>query len=212
MKIKLLLCASLLLVGCGENPFGTGNFSLRNFASFAKKMEKPKSIHEEEGDKENVKDAVAQAKQSVASLSRLSAETESDPDRIGITDEGVEVLNDSQYVYWQEFEDRPSKEDKDKIESGRAEIIFSYDGSPTEEELDGTKITEVYNWSFKGHHEKTWWVGHKDSVEISIDFASGSNLENIKPGFTSFQAWNISDSKEVGQGDTAIFALDSLDV
>lgn len=212
MKSLLFIGLSLstLMMGCGENPFGAGNFSLKNFATFAKKMDKPKSIHEDEADKATAQAALNSAQVATTAMARMGSVAES-PAATGVVDEGIEVLNDSQFVYYQELMQKPSKEDEDKLETGRAEITFSYEGSPIDSQFNPEYIIEISNWSFEGYHEKTWITGHKDSVEISIDFSSGSQFDNLTPGLTSFRAWNVSSNKDAGQGDTAYFALDSLD-
>jgi len=111
--------------------------------------------------------------------------------------------------------DKPSEEDPDKLMTGRGEVVFGYGGSGIVNlsSLDTTKITDLFSFHFIGRETKNenfFHAGQICSLDVNVNFGT-TELADIKPGGTSFRAWNISPTTELGKGDTAYFWLDDLD-
>jgi hypothetical protein len=214
-KLKYLVfavAAALAVSGCGLNPFGEGALGgLNIYANFAKAMEKPKAIEEEESGKEGSKNMI---KDGVGMVARAKGAA-SQQDEPWLLEKGLIQRGDT-LVYYEEVLDKPTEEDPDKEVTGRGEVAFGYSGTPlptTPDELDTTLITDLYSFYFIGRETKNdnfVHAGQVCSLEITVLFST-SDVNDIKPGKTWFWAKNISPTVDLGKGDTASFYLDSLD-
>ncbi|MFC1584638.1 hypothetical protein ACFL5V_03720 [Fibrobacterota bacterium] len=210
--LALLLASGLVLTGCGLNPFGAGGLGLDFYAIFAKKMEKPKAIEEEEGGKEGSKKVVKEGVAASGNLAKRAAGEDAEP---WIVEQGLEKNGDT-LIYFEVVKDKPSEEDPDKIMTGRGEVKFGYSGMEpsTLDDVDTTLITDLYSFHFIGREMKNEnWVnkaGEICSLDVKVLFSSTS-VNDIKPGKTWFWAMNISPTIEMGKDDTASFILDELD-
>ena len=212
MKTALGLVAAVGMISCGMNPFGSGaQGGLDLYAKVGKNMERPKAINDEENGKDGSKTVV---KEGVAASNRLAKRgATGDP---WVVANGIESVGDT-LVYFEIVKDKPSEEDAEKLMTGRAEVRFGYGGAKPAAlaNLDTTKITDLFSFTFVGRENKTWKYfetkanSQLDSVDIEVLFSS-TGITNIKPGKTRFWAKNISKAVELGAGDTAKFVLDSL--
>jgi hypothetical protein len=193
---------SLLLASCGLSPFGPGESGLRIFAHLGKAIQKPSQINDEQTSKEGSKSTVTSALYMTDRLSKTSA---LDP---WLVDRGIADSVDY-YCYWEEVNKKPSEEDADKLVTGRAEVKFKYDGSPTIGTINAANITEVLSFEMVGREYKSW-SGVTDTVNVKIVFQDPA-VKDFKPGLITAWGQNISESQSLGRGDTAAFVLDSLD-
>jgi hypothetical protein len=211
--IPLIIMTGLVFTGCGLNPFGEGSLGgLSIFAKFGKAMEKPNAIEEEEGSKDGSKRAVQEGVAAQQNLAKRASGQEPEPwvDSLGLEKRGDTL------IYWEHVTNKPSEEDPDKIMTGRGEVKFGYGGvEPAQlEDVDTTKITDLYSFHFIGRELKNenWAIkaGEICSLDVTVEFSTTS-VEDIKPGNTRFWARNISPTIELGKDDTASFFLDDLD-
>lgn len=202
--LTFIAAIAFLLSGCG-NPFGKGSVGLRPYALLGKKMEKPKSINDEDSNKETAKKNLAQ---SAETLARRMASGEVPKD--WVQSRKLSEDENGNWVYTEVVKDKPSEEDPALLNTGTAQIVFSYDGIPVLDSLDESKITDLHSWHFLGRNIKTWNPGQIDSVEATVRFAS-SNIDSLRPGKTDFWGLNISTEDAFGKGDSVHFSMDSLD-
>jgi hypothetical protein len=201
------LALSIVLAGCGNNPFGPGSSSLSFFAKIGKAIEKPSAINDKENSKDGSKNMVTPGslqKGLAKSLARDSATP------AWVTDKGLIVRGDTVF-YFEDVVTKPKDDDPYKTTTGHGEVGFMYNGATSSLTLDNivvANITGIYSFHFKGSEKKTW-SGELDTVEYSVRFQNPTLLD-LKPGHTTAWAKNISSTIALGQGDTASFALDSL--
>jgi hypothetical protein len=213
----LIAIAAILLIGitgCGKNPFGPGAAGgLDLFAKIGKAMGKPSAINEEENDKKNAKEVVSKpaAKRYLAKGLRTE-----DPWQTG---NGIIPNDDGSLTYWETVSNKPDEHDKLKLFTGRAEVVFTYNGpAPAQpSDLNVGLIGDIISWHANGSEVKTWKkdaLGNMEtnSINLLITFAQGDIQQpcTIKPGVTTAWGKNISASVELGRGDTASFKLEPI--
>jgi len=192
--------------GCGLNPFGPGQGGLSIFAKIGKAMQKPSAISDKKNEESTAK-AVVAAQSTAKRLAKGLASAAAEPWRLSF---GLENLGGFTYKYWEYVANKPSDDDPDKLTTGRGEVVFTYsEALDSISHIDETKIIGIDSFYFIGHEYKTW-NAEKDSIRLTVRFSSTS-ITAIKPGLTTAWGMNISESVEQGKGDTAYFALDSLD-
>ena len=202
--------AGMLLANCGKNPFGAnapGGLDL--FAKIGKALSKPSAINDDEKGKEGSKSMVSDG---TGALNRLakSAATEFTPN--WLVRKGIIQNQDNTLTYFEDVQNKPCERNIFKHATGRGEVVFKYSGIYDSATFNPAQITDIVSWQFKGRETKKW-NSHVDSIEGHVEFSQGNILDtnNIKPGKTSIWTKNISETLELGFGDTAAFVLDSLD-
>ena len=199
------LCA--LMSSCGVNPFGAGESSLNVFAYLGKAISKPAAINSDQtgkqGSKATVADAQGMAKRlAKGTLSSVVAKP------FWLDSNGI-VDSSGVYTYWEAVSNKPSDEDPQKLQTGRAQVEFEYNGDPTVGTFDTAKITAILSFEMIGREHKIWNRA-TDSIYAKIKF-SNPVAKDMKPGEITAWSRNISDLQSLGAGDTASFALNSLD-
>ncbi|MFH1762040.1 MAG: hypothetical protein ABIA63_13160 [bacterium] len=198
----LALSAGLLILSsnCGQNPFGPGfSKGLRFFALFGKAMKKP----EEEKNKDEAKQMATKA---VNKLLAKSAGTDVALDQWTSREVGDSVHPDypNRFIYLVEAEDKPDDRNPLKTQTGKGWVVY------TKNHIG--QIDSVFEWNFMGTENKTW-KQEICSLKITIRFAKAA-INEIEPGLTNLWGKNITPADQAGHkgfGDTAAFALDSLD-
>lgn len=199
---------ALLAAHCGTNPFGSSESGMRIFANLAKALAKPPQINDQTGSKQSSKSMVGNARSTAKSLAKSMADaTALVP--FWLDSHGIINNGNGSYTYFQIVKDKPSEEDSDKLQTGRGEIVFGYNGVPTLATLDTSKITSIASFELIGREYKTW-NGETDSIHAKITF-SNPDAKDFKPGRSIAWGKNISPDQSRGSGDTAAFTLDSLD-
>jgi hypothetical protein len=212
-KIVLLTIATLAiaLMQCGINPFGSSESGLKSFAYLGKAMSKPIFIHDSLTSKGGSKSTIADAQATAKRLAKGAVEADITALRSWLVDNGIESVGNDTFVYYEVVSGKPSDEDVDKLQTGRAEVKFTYASgyTPAIGALDPAKITGISTFEMIGHEQKRW-NNNIDSIHLKIAFADPNALD-LKPGKLWAWAKNISALQTQGAGDTAAFELDSLD-
>lgn len=193
-----LLVVVVLTNGCGENPLGQGAYSFNSFISFAQTIPRPELMNEEEASQSFLRELLNEY---MTRADSIGLET-------GIINEEIEILNDSQAIYYRDMVLHPSSEDSEKLETGRTEVLFSYRGGDSS--LVDSNVVAIEEWSFEGIQKRSWSQGHKDSVEKKITFSQNSSLGSESPGVFEVKKWNLSQLKDQGGGDSLFYRIDSL--
>lgn len=205
-SVAIVAVAALLLGGCGLNPFGSGEGGLSIFAKIGKAMQKPSAINDEQNSKASAEAAVSEAQGAAKRLAKGTASAA----EIWRDTSALESISAGKYRYWEHVTNKPSEEDPDKVQTGRGEVVFLY-SEPLDsvQQIVSANIIGIESFHFIGREVKTW-KQEIDSLDLTVAFSS-TGIDSIKPGLTTAWGKNISATIEQGQGDTAYFALDSLD-
>lgn len=188
----------ILMNGCGENPLGQGSYSLKSFISFAQKIPRPELMNEEEASQSYLR----------VLLNEFVTRADTIGLEAGILNEDIQILNDSQAIYYRDMVSNPSSEDPEKLETGRTEVLFSYQGDDSS--FVDSNVIAIEEWSFEGIQKYSWSQGLKDSVEKKITFTQNSSLGSDRPGTFEVKKWNLSQFKDQGLGDSLFYSIDSL--
>jgi hypothetical protein len=207
VSIAAISAVSLLVSGCGLNPFGPSQGGLSLFANIGKAMQKPSAINDDKNSKQGTKAIVGEASGTAKRLAKIQGAEASDSFIIHDT---IVDSGNGLYAYCQQVRNKPGEEDPENKWTGTGVVLFTYNGPlPTKATVDTSKILGIKTFYFVGNVNKTWKL-EIDSVSIGVRFTSVDKYDP-KPGHIWAWGRNISGSIDKGDGDTAYFALDSLD-